>query len=323
MKLSVIIPIYNVEKYIEECLNSLLQSKEECVEFILVDDGSTDSSVAIAKEIMSKDSRFKLFHKTNGGLSDARNYGVSRCTGDYVFYLDSDDTIAQGMLEEVCQTLDNEHPDLLVFDMLFVWENTEQTKRVLGMNPNEKDRKKSLLLSTPSACNKIIRRELAEAYPFPYGMYYEDLATIPMLYTEVSKVIYIDKPYYHYRQREGSIIYTFNEKTLDVFKCFDRIFHHYQDCSQFDACRNELEYLAIEHLMLYANRRFINSSEADKYLALSKKYMNEWFKNWKKNHYMRLMSLNDRMFIQVASTGNAVLLKAMLKIKHIMKGKGR
>ena len=133
MKLSVIVPVYNVEKYIAACLDSLLAQPSEEIEFIIIDDGSQDQSIAIAKQYVQRDSRFKIFHKRNGGLSDARNFGVSRCTGEYVFFLDSDDTIEDDMIAEVITTLDREKPDLLVFDMLFVWENSDQRKVVPGI----------------------------------------------------------------------------------------------------------------------------------------------------------------------------------------------
>lgn len=319
MKLSVIIPVYNVEKYIEECLVSLAKSTCEDVEFLVVNDGTKDNSMALVQRFVEADARFRILEKKNGGLSDARNAGVLASQGKYLFFLDSDDWVMDGMLEEVLQVLNEKEPDMLVFDMMFEWENSNQKKLVKGFIENS-DSVKGLLRATPSACNKIMKRELAEKYPFPVGMYYEDLATVPMMYTEAKRVIYVDKPYYRYRQREGSIIYTFSEKNLDVFKCFDRILNHYNNQKLFEDYHDELECMLIEHLMLYGNRRFIHSQKPDEYLNKSKNYLNKWFKNWKKNPYFSMMSLNDRLFISVASTGNAGLLKILLKIKGILRG---
>ncbi len=322
MKLSVIIPIYNVEKYIEDCLRSCLLQKAEDVEFILVDDGSKDRSVAIAERLVQEDSRFKILHKSNGGLSDARNYGVSHCSGEYVFFLDSDDTIEEEMIESVLKELDQHHPDLLVFDMLFVWDGSSQRKVVPGRIQTIQDPVRSFLRATPSACNKIIKRTLALDFPFPYGMFYEDLATIPMIVAAAKEIRYVDRTFYHYRQREGSIIYTFNQKTLDVFKCFERIFQYYRKQGLFEMYHDELEAMAIEHLMLYANRRFVHAKEGNDYLKRSKETMERWFPGWKKNSCQKQFSFNDRMFIQIAATGNIALLKGLLALKQRMKGKG-
>lgn len=320
MKLSVIIPVYNVENYIQECLDSLLKQQLEEVEVILVDDGSIDNSISLAKEKIQNQPHFQIIHKKNGGLSDARNYGVQKSCGEYLFFLDSDDTIAEGTLKDIVQALKQENPDLLVFDMLFEWENSDQKKVVPGYLAEQKDTVKALLRATPSACNKIFKREFILEHPFPYGMFYEDLATVPMIYTELGKVVYLNQPYYRYRQREGSIIYTFNKKTLDVFTCFDRILNHYQISGTLPAYREELEFLLIEHLMLYANRRFINSTEAKQYLKMANDYINHWFKDWKKNIYLKQMSKNDQLFIRIASFNNAKLLRGMIQLKQRLKG---
>ena len=168
-----------------------------------------------------------------------------------------------------------------------------------------------------------MKKELAEKFPFPYGLFYEDLATIPMIVASAEKISYVEKSYYHYRQREGSIIYTFSSKTLDVFKGFDRVFHFYEEKGIFETYYEELEAMAIEHLMLYANRRFVHADQCGEYLKKSRDRMQSWFPNWKKNRKLKQMSLNDRMFVLIAATANVRLLKGLLALKQKARGKSR
>ncbi len=318
--LSVIIPIYNVEKYLYDCLQScFVASKNHEVQFLLIDDGSKDNSKVIANQFCEKYENFNYYYKDNGGLSDARNYGLLQSKYDYIFFLDSDDKVSIDCFDLIFEKIEQK-PDIIVFDMLFVWENSDETKYLKCFDESD-DPINSLLLKTPSACNKVFKKQHLLDNKFPLGLYYEDLATIPNIYLQVKKVSYINSPLYIYLQRTGSIIYTFSDKTLDIFVGLNRIVNKYKDNDLFEKYNEQLEYFCIEHLLLYSNRRFFNSNNPKDYFKLSSDFMLKYFSNWKNNSYYKNMSLNDKLFIKLSFNGNVMMLKSIINLKKVIKGK--
>ncbi len=319
MKLSVIIPIYKVEAYLEECLSSCRKQKTAETEFLLIDDGSPDNSAVIAKRYEAEDSRFHYFYKQNGGLSDARNFGVSKAKGDYIFFLDSDDLITDEALETIEEKLHQE-PDCVVFDVLFFWDSSPQKKLVKGMSMEGSDNTEKMLLATPSACNKIFRKEIIQRHPFPVGKLYEDLATVPMMLPEAGKVIYVNEALYLYRQREGSIIYTFDKRVLDIFDDLEGVYAYYKENGLWDRYKNVLEYFSIEHLLLYANRRFYRSEKPQEYFVRSRAFIDAYFPDALRNPmYRKNFSLNDKLFVQLSYRKQYSLLKLLLNLKGALR----
>lgn len=318
MKLSVIVPIYNVEKYLRECLDSLVLQNKKDIIFLLIDDGSKDNSTNIAKEYVEKDSRFLYFNKKNGGLSDARNYGVSKTDSDYVFFVDADDIVAENAIAKIEEKLSNS-PDCVVFDVKYFWEESDKTKIVPGIYDVDSDIKGKLLASAPSAWNKVFKRELLLKYPEPVGRYYEDLASTPLIVSECERIEYINEPLYFYRQRKGSIIYSFNEKCFDIFKDFEEVLVFYKEKNLFDKYYEVLESLVIEHLLLYANKRFVQMNKPYEYLKRSTEFINKYFNNPLDNKYYKRMNRGDKLFIRLAYEGKVKLIKTIIKIKKIFK----
>lgn len=316
--LSVVVPVYNTEKYLRDSLESLHKQNSNDVEFLVINDGSTDNSQNIIDEYLKKDNRFKSYIKTNGGLSDARNYALPYALGDYVFFFDSDDILSENAIGLINQKLKN-NPDCVVFDFKFFWENSNEEKIVKGKNTKISDDIKSLLISTPSACNKVFKKELLINNNFIKGIYYEDLATIPNILSNCRKIEYVDKPLYLYRQREGSIIYSFTDKTKDVFICLKNVIEYYKTNNIFDNYYDELEYLCIEHLLLNGNRKFYHSENHNELFIESKTFIDKHFKNCLNNKYYKEMSKNDKLFIKLSYKCKYNLIKLLIGIKGIIK----
>lgn len=316
--LSVIVPVYNTEKYIEESLSSLKKQKSKDVEFLIINDGSTDNSQLIIDKFVREDGRFRSFNKENGGLSDARNYGLSYIKGDYVLFFDSDDILDENAIELINKEIE-QNPDCIVFDFKFFWEKSEKTKIVKGMNIELDDNIKALLISSPSACNKIFKKEYLINNKFIKDIYYEDLAIIPNLISRCHSIKYINKPLYLYRQREGSIIYSYTNKTKDVFVCLKNILDYYKNNGLFDAYYSELEYLCVEHLLLNGNRRFYHSEKPNELFKESKKFIDSYFNNCLNNKYFQRMSSNDKLFIKLSYGCHYNLLKILIGIKGLIK----
>ena len=219
MKYSIIIPTYNVEKYISKCIKSVKEQTLTDFECLIIDDGTKDHSIEKAIETIGDDNRFKIFHKNNGGLSDARNYGIDRAKGEYLFFLDSDDYIGNTLLEDAYNMAKKYDSDIVCFDMMYVYDNCEE-KVSSGADFECKSYKEdnSVIFINNSSNNKIYRRSFMHDKRFFKGMWYEDLAVIPVWLSEANNVSHVSKPLYYYLQREGSISHSADPRIFDIYK---------------------------------------------------------------------------------------------------------
>ena len=221
--ISIVIPIYNVGRYLEECVNSVLSQTYSDLQIILVDDGSTDSSGAICDDFAEKDRRVQVIHKKNGGLSDARNVGTSAASGDFIFYLDSDDYLEINAIQNLLEAQRLYRADVVVGGYFYSYDHHE----TVASNTGEKDQAFNrtdaikLLMSgviQTFAWGKLIRTEIAKKHSFPVGLLFEDHFWTHLVFQDSKIVACISQPMVHYRQREDSISYTFTEKRLDIVK---------------------------------------------------------------------------------------------------------
>lgn len=224
---SIVVPVYNVEKYISECVESLLSQDYDDYEIILVDDGSPDRCPQICDEYAALHSNVRVLHKPNGGLSDARNAGVLIAKGQYITFVDSDDfwrgsDVLSG-IERVIQA--NNYPEIIVSDFIKYYGSTrkyiEPTQRcLLELNGNPKLKILEYLYFCQadmkmSAWQKFVKHELLTRISFTKSLLSEDIDWTLQLYPIVNSICVYDKPYYCYRQqREGSITTTASEKAF-------------------------------------------------------------------------------------------------------------
>lgn len=224
-KVSIIVPVYNVEKYLEQCVNSILAQTYKNIEVILVDDGSPDNCPQICDDFAAKDQRIKVIHKKNGGLSSARNAGLDVATGEYVMFIDSDDFIDSKMVEFLLETRRKTHADIVCCgmcryngDMSFTISETTSKKNIEIYDTANALKKLVLTDIDCSSCNKLYTKELINETRFKVGRNNEDKPFLFELYQKCNTVAYTDKVYYYYRITEGSITNSFNEKSFDVLK---------------------------------------------------------------------------------------------------------
>ncbi len=217
--LSVIIPVYNVERYLSRCIQSVVEQTYIDLEIILVDDGSTDGSAALCDELAEKDARIKAVHKENGGLSSARNAGLGICKGDYVFFIDSDDWLAdKNVLSDFIHTAEQEDSDF-VYGLM----NTATDEKQVPIKAGKRIADDRLFfLSNPylfSACNKVYARTLLQHLHFVPGRINEDVDVIPLVFCHAKKVSRLDRATYNYYSNPNSITRSqFSEKRFDMFK---------------------------------------------------------------------------------------------------------
>lgn len=220
---SVIVPVYNVEKYLHKCIKSILEQDYFMLEIILVDDGSTDKSGEICDIMANTDARIKVIHKKNGGLSDARNHGIDIATGEYLVFVDSDDYIHQSYVRILLQAVEHTDSDIAVCNFKEVvegqdLENTDislDNKDIKVYSGTEKnDRLFYDNLKTVVAWNKIYAKHLFTHLRYPVGRIHEDEYVIHHLLHMAKKIAYIDKVLYFYLQRNNSIMSTFSLKSV-------------------------------------------------------------------------------------------------------------
>lgn len=221
-KISVIIPIYNVEKYLPKCINSVLNQTYSNLEIILVNDGSTDSCKQICEEYKKLDNRIKIINKKNGGLSDARNYGIEASTGNYIAFLDSDDWIDKELYMTLYKIIKRYDADISVCNFKKSYLNGDNKTHNSGKIKcysniealNELYGKNSVQMIV--AWNKLYKRSTIKELRFPVGRIHEDEYLTPIIIYNANKLVYIDNQLIYYRQTPNSIMNSkFNIKRLD------------------------------------------------------------------------------------------------------------
>lgn len=229
MKISVIVPVYNVENYLEKCLNSLVNQTLQEIEILVINDGSTDNSQKIIDEFQEKfPQKIKVFTKENGGLSDARNFGIDRAIGEFLAFVDSDDYVSENMLQEMYDLAIKNQAELVICNLQKVDENGNVTQKLTQI-PNFSDKinleKNFSVFADISyfACNKIFKKELFEGKRFQKGMHFEDIELIPQILLQCKTLAKIDAFHYQYLERTNSISKSHTERGLDIFKAVKNV----------------------------------------------------------------------------------------------------
>lgn len=224
--ISVIVPVYNVEKYLKKCVESVLAQTMKEIEIILVDDGSTDTSRTMCDAFAEKYEQIRVIHKDNGGLSSARNAGVKIAEGSYVGFVDSDDYIAPDMYEVLYKEIEKNQADVAVCGVYDVYR-TKMTPQCESMDTFVCDNAEMfghILIGekiSGTVCNKLIRMNIAKKLLFPEGKLFEDAFYCGQLVQHVTKAAVTTKPYYYYVHREGSITTSvYKQKDMDVIEAF-------------------------------------------------------------------------------------------------------
>lgn len=220
-KISVIVPVYNVENYLTECVDSILNQTYNNYEILLIDDGSIDNSSQICDAYVERNEKIKVIHTENKGLSAARNLGTEKVQGDYIFYLDSDDYIENNLLERMLKIVDQYNVDIVCGNFKYMYPdrtviaiNAEKEYEVLDSYEAMRELIKGKKIQN-FAWGKLIKKEIAQSNKFPAGKLFEDMYWTHYIIDQAEKVAIDYQSFVYYRQRENSISYSFNVKSLD------------------------------------------------------------------------------------------------------------
>lgn len=308
--ISVIVPVYNVEKYLRPCVESILEQTYKNIEVILVNDGSTDKSKAICLELAEKDKRISYYEKANSGLSDTRNVGLEKATGDYILFVDSDDLLSFNAIESLYKLCKKYNADIAVESICHFTD---------GKRPDFKGSTKDKLLNreeaicdflyqkeiSTSACGKLYSASILSGIRFKSGILYEDNLFLSDVFECVDKVPYSKQECYGYRHRANSITTKlFSEKDLDIIDIGKELLRRYEYKSK-ELSLAVHTYQVTNCLRVYltepGNERFKNDiNYCREYIELHKK---ETLKNSKARNKLKIalliMRLPRKMVIRV------------------------
>jgi len=244
-KVSIIVPVYNVEHYLAKCLDSLVNQTIRHMEILVVNDGSKDNSEQIIQDYAQKyPEKIKAFSKKNGGLSDARNFGLDRSTGDYIGFVDSDDYVTPTMFEEMLDLAEKHHSKMVICNIQKVNQHgtiTQKLTQIPNM-PEKIDLERNFSVFSDLsyfACNKIFHKDLFKERRFKKGIHFEDIQLIPQLLLECDTIAQTQNFHYQYLERTDSITKTHTERGLDILNAVKNVETAFKD-SKYSNKRNEL-----------------------------------------------------------------------------------
>lgn len=289
-KFSIVVPVYNVEKYLNQCVASLTNQTYKNTEIILIDDGSKDSSGDICDKLASKDNRIIVVHKNNEGVSATRNKGIELATGDYILFIDADDLVDTNLIETVNKKINEEESDVVIYGFWTYYSRylkRDSHLRIVKRDNNEKE----IFRISASMFNKAVKLEIFKSNPdlkFPKSRIGEDMVVSACLIPLASKVGYIDNNLYFYRQRLNSAMHTFTKEDIEgIFFDIDTIIEFYKKRNIYTQYQQDIEWIALKHVI---ESSIISLVFTDNYSIDTNKllidYINNRFPNYKNNKYL-------------------------------------
>ena len=315
-KVSVIIPVYNVENYLRKCLDSLVNQTLKDIEIIVVNDGTTDNSQEIINEYVKKyPKKVVSIIQENGGQGAARNTGLLHAKGEYIGYVDSDDYVEENMYEELYKKAKEEDSDIVICGNNVVKENYELFSK--------EDVDKEFLLGKMAVWNKIYKKNIIvdNKIQFRSKVWYEDLDFTMKVYFSSKKTSYVDKPLYNYLLREGSTMNNNNiKRNLELIEAFDSLIDYCKDKKIYNKAKDEIEFLCIYHMYIFATTRVLNTNNKykDKIEIINKfkNYINSNFPNFKQNKYLYLLPKRRKLIYNLINSKFYCIIIALFKIKN-------
>lgn len=268
-EISVIMPVYNVEKYLKQCLDSICNQTFRDIEIICVDDGSTDSSPDILKQYAEKDSRIKVITQENRGLGGARNTGFKYATGNYVYFIDSDDYLDLNALEKLHDNAVSNQSDIVLFKFKTVDDDSRVHRKRLGfriddifgdVNYNKftftyMEAKKHVMNSAFSACLKLYKKAFVDEinFSFPENLHFEDVPVHVRVMIEAESISFVPRSFYSYRSNPDSIM-NLTANSFDIFTVIDMVEDYLVKNGHYDELENEFIFFKIAQILVYLKK---------------------------------------------------------------------
>lgn len=326
VKVSVIVPVYNVEPYLDKCLNGLVNQTLKDIEIIVVNDGATDNSQSIIDEYVKKHDNVIGLMKKNGGLSDARNYGIPYAKGEYIGFIDSDDFVEYDMFEILYNKAKEDDADIVECNLRHTFSDSED----IEIGKEIYDKKEMIMFGRSVVWNKIYKREwlVNTKVLFPKGLIYEDVNFFVKLVPFVNKYSYVEPASIHYVQRETSINNKSSLKTLQILDILDDILDFYKENKFYDEYRDALEFLFTRILLCSSFARMARiPDKKDRKMALDKNYkmLVTTFPQYKRNETLKSTKTHQAWFMRTVNGLTYKIYSAvfplLFKIKAVFSSK--
>ena len=288
--ISIIVPSYNAEKSIDKCITSLINQTKKELEFIIINDGSTDSTEEIIKKY--KDKRIKYFKNKNSGIGKTRNFGIEKAKGKYLMFVDSDDYLENDACFSLFNKIEKNNSDVVVSNFYKVYDNRKESINILEFNNCTLEEKPDLInIVNTAPWNKIYRTSLIKDNNvfFPENIKYEDAPFVLECLDKASKISQIDEYTYNYVIHNNSETTVRDEKVFDIFKIIDMIRIYFSDK---DYMKEELDYYIVSMLMNYniQQRNQKDKKIGMKFIDESFDYLNKYVPNYRNNKYFKKRS---------------------------------
>lgn len=324
-KVSVIIPVYNVEKYLKKCLDSIIKQTLEDIEIIVVNDGSPDNSQSIIDEYAKKDKRIIPIIQENGRQGKARNTGLKIAKGEYISFVDSDDYLELNMLEKMYNEAKNNDSDIVICGHYVCYEDSNK-KEIAIINDNlvqdTINNKHNKLLNIIAPWCKLCKKDLIidNEITFMEKIYYEDLAFSLKILALANKISFVNEPLYNYIVREGSTMTSSNlVRNLDIITAFDDAIKYFKKHNLYKKYYQELEFLAIDNIYISTIVRIVRSKATNQEkMDIIKKllnFMNDNFSSYKKNIHIKELSKNRKLIYKLINLKQYWLIRLIFKVK--------
>ena len=320
-KVSIIVPVYGVEKYIDKCLDSLVKQSLKEIEVIVVNDGTKDNSQKIIDKYVKKyPDKIKSYIKENGGQGSARNYGLKKASGEYIGYVDSDDFVEKDMYKKLYNKAKENNYDIVVCGNYNVSEDY-QNKNIDAFINNYNTDLENIFFGKMAVWNKIYKRDILikNKLEFKEKVWYEDLAFTLKAIMNSNTFAFIDEPLYDYLIREGSTMNNSNvQRNLEILDAFNDILSYIQHNKK-EEYFSKIEFLAIDHIYISAIVRVLKAEADDKVKreTINKliDYMNKKFPNYKNNKYINTLSKNRKIIYKLINIKMYGLINLIFKVK--------
>lgn len=304
-QISVIVPVYNVEKYVGNCIRSILAQTFRDFELIVVNDGTKDGSMQVVDDLAKEyPNTIKIIHQENAGLSAARNTGLKYASGKYIIFVDSDDTIAPEMFQMLYERAETYHSDLVMCAFESVNEKGERLSAIYETMLEADSaftvkENRAVLLCQNAAWNKLYRRDLIEKYHllFTPGVWYEDFRFTKKYLLYAQNIVYCDQLLYRYLIREGSIMTSMaSKRNMEIVEAFEDVISYYSERNIYEEYKDEITFLAIQHIYIASLTRLVRAKQVKMAQAIEQKFL-KLFPDYQKNPYIKHMDRNKKLVL--------------------------
>lgn len=316
--ISVIVPVYNVKSFLELCINSIVGQTYDNLEIIIVDDGSTDGSATLCDNLERLDDRIVVFHKKNGGLSDARNFGIERAKGDFFAFIDSDDVLHKDFFTELIKSQRETDADIVACDISLFYDHNElkelhrlkHSTRQIEYSTDEALKEYFMPVESRKLyhglCMKIYKRNLFEDLRFEKGRLHEDVYITYRLLDRAQCVVYVDCPYYfYYKNNQGSICKNYGVNNfLDEAEAYDGMYRYFAEKNR--VTKELITFLLIQYVNMFETGYRERHNDKVKECTLK-------IKEWINQHYKECAMLNVKNRVMINLTMFNMMLAHFLR----------